>query len=190
VVCTEHTPQGCPPEILHRLTRAANDIGRGERFDVAHMIGTGRTEQCSLRFFKENASVPAVGQMGSLAVAKAELPRHKSLAVSEAACLPTNEVVHVHEGANLAADHIGLGRGSQPIIERPALVGLKMAEADVAQLGKVDELGDGLANFRVHTAQPAVEQHRFIVFHQKTVELKIPPLSKDRDAIDIRRFPW
>jgi hypothetical protein len=29
---------------------------------------------------------------------------------------------------------------SQPFIERPALARFKMAEADVAQLGKVDEL--------------------------------------------------
>ncbi len=29
-----------------------------------------------------------------------------------------------------------------------------MDEADVAQFRKVDELGDGLANLRVHDAQP------------------------------------
>src|SRR5579863_139228 len=62
-----------------------------------------------------------------------------------------------------------------------------MAEADVPQLGKVDELGDGLANFRVHSAQPSVEQQRFIVFHQKMVELQVARLRKDRDAIDVRR---
>src|SRR5580700_10146556 len=37
--------------------------------------------------------------MGSLAVTKAVLSRRKNPAVSEAACLPANEVVHVHEGA-------------------------------------------------------------------------------------------
>src|SRR5579863_3999601 len=62
-----------------------------------------------------------------------------------------------------------------------------MAEADVPQLGKVDELGDGLANFRVHSAQPSVEQQRFIVFHQKMVELQVARLRKDPDAIDVRR---
>src|SRR5579872_6069641 len=61
-----------------------------------------------------------------------------------------------------------------------------MTEADVAQLGEVDEFGDGLANFRVHSAQPSVEQQRFIVFHQKMVELQIARLRKDRDAIDVR----
>src|SRR5580698_717647 len=62
-----------------------------------------------------------------------------------------------------------------------------MAEADVAQVGEVDQLGDGLANFRVHSAQPGVEQQRLIVFHQKMIELKIALWSKDRDAIEIRR---
>jgi hypothetical protein len=46
--------------------RAPHDIGRGERFDVADLMEQVRTEQCSLRFFEEDASVPAVGQMGSL----------------------------------------------------------------------------------------------------------------------------
>jgi hypothetical protein len=41
--------------------RAAHDIGRGERFDVAVQMEQVRTEQCSLRFFEEDASVPAVG---------------------------------------------------------------------------------------------------------------------------------
>jgi hypothetical protein len=62
-----------------------------------------------------------------------------------------------------------------------------MTEADVAQLGKADELGDGLANFRVKYAQPGMEQQWFVVFHQKMVELEIAPLSKDRDAIEIWR---
>ena len=65
--------------------RAPHDIGRGERFDVADLMEQVRTEQCSLRFFEEDASVPAVGQMGSLALAKAVLPRRKGPAVSEGA---------------------------------------------------------------------------------------------------------
>ena len=32
-----------------------------------------------------------------------------------------------------------------------------------------------------------MKPQRLIVFHQKMVELQIPPFSKDRDAIDIRR---
>src|SRR5271169_1890567 len=70
---------------LHRLMRAAHDIGRAKRFDVPVLMEQVRTEQCSLRFFKEDASVPAVGQMGSLAIAKAVLPRRKGPAVSEGA---------------------------------------------------------------------------------------------------------
>ncbi len=62
-----------------------------------------------------------------------------------------------------------------------------MAEADVAQLGKLDELRDCLANFRVHSPQPGVEEQGLVVVHQEMVELQIGPGSKDRDAIDIRR---
>ncbi len=78
--------------------------------------------------------------MGSLAIAKTVLPGRKGPAIGEGARLPADEVVHVHEGSNLAADHISIGRGGQPLIERSALVRLEMAVADVAQIGNVDEL--------------------------------------------------
>src|SRR6266436_412795 len=59
---------------LHRLTRAAHDIGGGDRFNVADLVEQVRTEQCSLCLFEEDASVPAVGQMRSPAVLKSVLP--------------------------------------------------------------------------------------------------------------------
>src|SRR5580658_9472771 len=62
-----------------------------------------------------------------------------------------------------------------------------MAEADVAQPGNVDELGDGFANFLVKSAQPGMVQQGLVVFHQKMVELQIGRLSKDRNPINIRR---
>jgi hypothetical protein len=96
--------------LLHRLMRAAHDIGRGERFDAADSMEQVRTEQCSLRFFEEDASVPAVGQMRSPAEAKSVLPRCKGPTVSERAWLTANDVVHVHECTHLASDFIGLGR--------------------------------------------------------------------------------
>src|SRR5579862_7646755 len=70
---------------LHRPTRAAHYIGRGERFGVADLMEQVRTEQCSLRFFEQNAGVPAVGQMRGPAVAKPVLPRFKTPTVSEGA---------------------------------------------------------------------------------------------------------
>jgi hypothetical protein len=51
-------------KILHRLTRAAHDIGSGERFDVAHVMEQVRTEQRLLGLFEEDAGVPAVGRWG------------------------------------------------------------------------------------------------------------------------------
>jgi hypothetical protein len=58
--------------------RAAHDIGRGDRFNVADLVEQVRTEQCSLCLFEEDASVPAVGQMRSPAVLKSVLPVAKA----------------------------------------------------------------------------------------------------------------
>ncbi len=67
------------------MTRAAHDIGTRQGFDVASLMEQVRTEQRSLRFFEEDAGVPAVGQMGSPAVAKAVSPCRKGPAVSKSA---------------------------------------------------------------------------------------------------------
>jgi hypothetical protein len=48
--------------------RAAHDIGRGERLDVAGLMEQVRAEQRLLRFFEEYAGVPAVRQMRRLAI--------------------------------------------------------------------------------------------------------------------------
>src|SRR6202044_3401451 len=110
-------------------------IGSGDRLDVPALMEQVRTQQSSLRFFKQDAGVPSVRQMRSPAVTEAVLARGKRFAVSERSRLSANEIVHVHAAAKLAADHIGIRGCRQPFIERSALVRLKMAEADVAQLG-------------------------------------------------------
>src|SRR5258708_28995364 len=101
---------------LHRLMRAAHDIGRGERFDVAHLMEQVRTEQCSLCLFEEDASVPAVGQMRSPAVAKSVLSCSKSSAISQTARLSASEVVHANECADLAADNVRIECCPQPFV--------------------------------------------------------------------------
>jgi hypothetical protein len=107
---------------LQRLMRAANDIGRRERFEVAGLLEQVRTKQRFLSFLEEHASVPAVRQVRSLAVAKGVLAGQKGRAIRHGMRFSSSEVVHHHEGANMAADHIGIGRSSQPLIERSALV--------------------------------------------------------------------
>ena len=66
-----------------------------------------------------------------------------------------------------------MGRSRQPLVERTALVRLKMAKADVAQLGSIDEPCDGLADLCMHSPQPGVKKQGLVVFHQKMVELQI-----------------
>jgi len=68
---------------LQRPIRAANNVRRGEWFDVAGLMKQIRTEQRSLRFLEEHSGVLAVGQMRSLAIAEAEFPGRKGLAISE-----------------------------------------------------------------------------------------------------------
>jgi hypothetical protein len=108
--------------IFLSLMRAADDIGRGERFDVPDLMEQVRTEQRFLRFFEGHTRVPAVGQMGSLAIAKTVLPGRKGPAISEGARLSADEVVHHDQRANLATDYIGIRGSSQRLIERAALI--------------------------------------------------------------------
>ena len=92
------------------------------------------TQQGLLCFLEEHAGVPSVRQMWGAAIPVAVLPRREGLAVGEAARFPADEVVHAHQPAHLAANDVGLGRRGQPLIQRAALVRLKVAEADVAQV--------------------------------------------------------
>jgi transcriptional regulator with GAF, ATPase, and Fis domain len=79
--------------------RAANDIGSGERFDLADMMEQVRAERRFLRFFEKHTRVPAVGQMGSLAIAKTVLPGCKDCAIRKSPWRFVHEVAHVDEGA-------------------------------------------------------------------------------------------
>ncbi|HUO33020.1 MAG TPA: hypothetical protein VMU80_27650 [Bryobacteraceae bacterium] len=67
---------------LQRLMRAANNIGIGERFEVASLMEQVRTEERLSRFFEEHTTVR---QMGSLARAKTVLPGRKGPASGDGA---------------------------------------------------------------------------------------------------------
>jgi hypothetical protein len=54
-----------------------------------------RTEQRFLRLFEERAGVPAVGQMGSLAIAKTVLPGREGCAIGKGPWRCVHEVAHV-----------------------------------------------------------------------------------------------
>src|SRR5580704_3197298 len=62
-------------EGLHRFIRAAHDIFGRNRLDVTVLMEKVRAEQGFLGFLKKHACVPAVWQMGSVAIAVAELAR-------------------------------------------------------------------------------------------------------------------
>jgi hypothetical protein len=48
------------------------------------------------------------------------------------------------------ADGLGLGRQLQPLVERAAFVGLKVTPSDLPNLGRINQLADGLAQSGKH----------------------------------------
>lgn len=97
-------------------------------------------------------------QVGCLAIAEAELARRKRLAVGKRAGRAADKVIHADQRADLAADHVRLGRHAQPFVQSAALIGFEMAEADVSQIRNADDTGNRFTNFRVHPPQPGVKQ--------------------------------
>lgn len=78
---------------LHRFIRAADDIVGSNRLNVTGLVEHVRAEQRFLGLFKKQACVPAVRQMGRLAIAEAELARRKRFAVGKRAGFAANKVI-------------------------------------------------------------------------------------------------
>src|SRR5271156_2863649 len=114
--------------------RASDDIFGSNRRAVTGLVEQVRAEQRPLGFLKKHPRIPAVRQMGCLAIAEAELARRKHFSVSKRASFAANKVVHADPRADLTANHVRLGRHAQPLVQRATLIGLKMAETDVAQI--------------------------------------------------------
>ena len=71
--------------------------------------------------------------------------------------------------------HMASARGAsrEPLIQRATLVRLKVAEADVPERCRIDDLGHGLTNQREHLLHPGLKQQRLVVFDQELVKLKV-----------------
>ena len=80
-----------------------------------------------------------------------------------ASCMPLNSGTPAYASSNQPNNEFPIGvvslrsRHAQPFVQRTTLIGLKMAEADVARIGNVDELGNRFTNFRVHSPQALCE---------------------------------
>src|SRR5213596_3291718 len=74
-----------------------------------------------------------------------------------------------------------------PAVQRAALVGLEVAEADPTDTRGVDDLGHRVAHHGEHLARPGVEEERLVVTDQELVELEVGLGDEGRDAEEVGR---
>ena len=144
-------------------------------------------EEGLVRFLEENAGVPAVRHVGRGDESELVPAGGKHIVAGEDAGRANGEVIHADHGSYESADGLGRWGDLEPLVEAAALVGLEVAEADVAELGWVDQARDLFTQQREHTPQSGVKEERFVVADQKVAELEIDLRHKDRDPVDLRR---
>lgn len=83
------------------------------------------------------------------------------------------EVIHAHQLALQGADGPGLRCELQPVVERAAFVRFKVAPGDMAEFRGLDQRGHGCPQGRKHRFQPRVKPQRFLVAHEKMIELHV-----------------
>src|SRR2546421_2448955 len=96
-----------------------------------------RPEQSSLRLLKEKPSVPAVRDVWCREETQAMTPGFEHFSIAERARRAVGEIVDHHHCADKAANSLRVWRDFQPLVQRAALVGLEMAEADPAHLRRI-----------------------------------------------------
>src|SRR4051812_5799700 len=114
------------------------------------MVKQVRAEQSLMGLLKEKARVPTVRKMRGMTEAEAVLARNEFLVLRHPPGRSDRKIIHVYDGPHEAANGLG-GRGDfQPLIQSPAFVRLKMAEADPAYFRRINELSHCLAHNREH----------------------------------------
>src|SRR5438874_816833 len=173
--------------VAERVTKAPDDVGGGERLDLAVLLQDIRAEERAFGLLEEETRVPAVGHVRRAAVAEAVPPGRDDLAVRERARRPVGDVVHADDGAHDAARGLRPGGAREPVVQRAALVGLEVAEADPTDTRGVDDLGHRVAHHGEHLAEPGVEEERLVVTDQELVELEVGLGDEGRDAEEVGR---
>ena len=97
-------------------------------------------------------------------------PEPERLAVGERAGLAIRDVVDGDHRRDLAAQGRGLRGDGEELVQRAALVGLEVREADVAEARRRQHGLDRLADEREHPARAGVEEQRLLVDDQVLVE--------------------
>src|SRR5205085_46109 len=98
------------------------------------------------RLFEQQTGVPAMRYVRRLEEAEAVTAGRERLLVGERPRRARREVVHARERADEAAERRRRRRERQPFVQRPALVGLEVAEPDPTDRRRVDERRDRVAD--------------------------------------------
>jgi hypothetical protein len=95
----------------------------------------------------------------------------KRLAVSHAPGRPRGKIIDADHSADLAAHRFGVRRNCQPLIERPALVRLEMAETDPAYSRRLDQSRHLVTHHWEQTPHACMKQQRFVIADEKLIKL-------------------
>jgi len=160
-------------QLLHRFARRPNQVGRGDRLEIAEVMKEIGAEKRLARLLEQHTRIPSMRDVRRAIEPVAILASSQDVLRRHAARRADGEIVHAHELANESANWLGLGRKLKPIIERADFVGLEVAPGDVAELCRVHDLCDRLAQRREHALKAGVEKERFFVAHEEVIELHV-----------------
>ncbi|MCQ4345941.1 hypothetical protein NGA35_00555 [Pseudomonas stutzeri] len=134
----------------------------------------------------QQAALPGVRQVRGVQPLHDAPAERQRLAVLERPRRAVGEIVDRHQRRHRAAQRYRLRGDGQPFVERAALVGLDVGQADVAQALDRQHAGHRLAHQREQPARAGVEQQRLVVEQQVLVEREAAALHPHRgvDAVD------
>ena len=115
--------------------------------------------QRSGRLLVEHAGIPPVRDMRSVEIANAlPVAEVDGLTVGQGAGQAVGCIVQRDQATGLSVRSFGLRRDRKPFVQRAALVGLEMAEANPAQALDRGQPADGVTDERKHAPETGVEQ--------------------------------
>ena len=185
--CVRHVVRQRPSFIVEqRPPRPRNDVRRGDGLDVTAVREQVGAQQDVACLFEEHPRLPAVRHLRRLLEAPAERASRQHLVVQQRPRRAVREVIDAHRFTDEAAQRLGVRRSRQPLVERTALVGLEVAEADPAQARRIDQRSDRLTHHRKETPHPRVKQQRLVVASQELAELQIRFGNERRNTKQLR----
>ena len=126
-----------------------------------------------------------MGNLGSLKESETAPAGGKNLVVSQHPAPPLGEVIDIDSRPDNAADGLSMGRQCQPFVQRAALVGFEMAEADPADARGLHNSCHCLAHQREHLLHAGMVEECFVVNDKELIELEIILGDVGRNPIQV-----